>query len=127
MPAPCGTIFSILLIIAGFISLFFDSYYGISLIVLGFINLIINEALQSSDTSRGTSPKTQNILYGRGTHLRNTEEKIRYYCPKCKMEFTSFLPNSLCPSCQIPLKKKIVPQGAGIQRITTIIPFKANS
>ena len=27
----------------------------------------------------------------------------------------------------IKISEKIVPQGAGIQRITTIIPFKANS
>ena len=105
MPSPCGTIFSILLIIAGFISLFFGSSFGISLIVFGFINLIINKAIQSSDTSRRTSPETQAILYQRGTHFKNPEEKIIYFCPKCQMEFTSFLPNSLCPSCQIPLKR----------------------
>ena len=109
MPSPCGTIFSLLLIIAGFLSLLSGSSFGVSLIVLGFINLIINEAIRSNNTSRGTSLDSRNILYGRGPHFRNTEEKIIYFCPKCQMEFTSFLPNSLCPSCQIPLKKKIAP------------------
>ena len=101
-----GDISSILLLITGLFFLFIDPSYGLDLFLLGFINLIINTALQSSNASRRASLKTQNILNEGGAHIRITEEKRTYFCPRCLREFSSILPNSLSLSCQIPLKKR---------------------
>ena len=102
----CGVIFSNLLLATGLFFFFIDPSFGLNLILLSFINLIINTALQSSNASRRASLKTQNILNEGGAHIRITEEKRTYFCPRCLREFSSILHNSLSLSCQIPLKKR---------------------
>ena len=106
VPYPCGTIFSILLIIMGIFTLSVDTEGGFSMIIFGAIFLAINQAIAGSGRSR-SSPTglRENSVYNHSNSGGLGNIMINY-CPECSMEFTVTGTSNLCPNCQVPLQQK---------------------
>ena len=110
VPYPCGTIFSIILIISGILTLPTDPGSGISLIVVGVVLLGINQVLMGSSRPRGApmmnrTPTSFNRSYNR-SYSGGIQPKTAFICPQCNVEYRITSSNSLCPICQVPLESK---------------------
>ncbi|MHA1206331.1 MAG: hypothetical protein ACTSSO_02045 [Candidatus Hodarchaeales archaeon] len=107
VPYPCGTIFSIILIIAGIVTLPGNLGSGISMIIVGIVFLAINEALTGSDKPRRVPRRNQgSVSLADKSNLSRMGYNIGYFCPKCGIEYDGTNTSRICPTCQIPLKTK---------------------
>ena len=123
VPAPCGTIFSIFLIIFGILTLPTDPQGGISMIIVGVIFLGINQVILGSSRPRGASMMNRPITFSNSnrsftsSYTRGVKPRTVFICPQCNVEYTTTNSNSLCPNCQVPLKAKI--SSFGVQKHKT--------
>ncbi len=106
VPYPCGTIFSIFLIIMGIFTLPANPEGGISMIIFGTIFLIINQAITGSGRSQGSPLDLRSSSHYNRQQLGGMRDGLTYFCPECGIEYTTTNASNLCPSCQIPLKTK---------------------
>ena len=106
VPYPCGTIFSVLLVIMGILTLPGDPGAGIGMIFTGIFFLVINQAIIGSSRRRGSPTGLHNTSHHGRSQLGGIGEKPVLLCPKCDMEFTGTNSHMLCPNCQIPLERK---------------------
>ncbi|MHA1975747.1 MAG: hypothetical protein ACW98F_18000 [Candidatus Hodarchaeales archaeon] len=106
VPYPCGTIFSILLIIMGVLTLPIDPGGGFSMIIFGTILLVINQALSGSRRSMGSPIGLRGATHTNRSFSKGRAYNLIYYCPRCNMEFNVSNTSNLCPNCQVPLKTK---------------------
>jgi hypothetical protein len=106
VPYPCGTIFSIILIIGGILSLPADPEGGFSMIIFGIIVLAINQAIVGSSRSRGIPVSGRGSVIHNRAYSTGNGNALRSFCPKCRIEYTTTNQNNLCPNCQVHLKTK---------------------